>query len=365
MRATPIVEQQQQQKQRQKLRAQQEQQKQKQKQKQHRQKQQRQQQEQEVVSTPPAGKSARSRLQQQQEQDEEEPLTITRVTRVERELEDESEEPQAMAEGAGTPPVAKMPSACASLSLPACCAQRNVARLCNATTAADCLAATAGCLPGAFINEFHYDNVGTDTNEFVEVFLPAGADPSAYKLTLYNGGSTAAGKTYAPTNLSSQDLTWSAAYLIGEPSTDPRFVVLPTPGLQNGNNAQTTPDSIALTCGTCCVIEFISYEGTFTAIEGPASGLTSVDVGVSELNAARVGTPATLAGSSIQRTGAIPSSFDWSFSPTNTWATGANTPGTVNTGQTVTTVPLASVTPGTPTIQLYKFVGQPQIQQEL
>ena len=42
------------------------------------------------------------------------------------------------------------------------------------------------------------------------------------------------------------------------------------------------------------VVEFISYEGAFTASGGPADGLTAVDVGVNETNA-------TTAGSSLQR----------------------------------------------------------------
>ena len=37
------------------------------------------------------------------------------------------------------------------------------------------------------INEIHYDNVGTDANEAIEVEGPAGTDLSGYKLVLYNG----------------------------------------------------------------------------------------------------------------------------------------------------------------------------------
>lgn len=38
-----------------------------------------------------------------------------------------------------------------------------------------------------FINEFHYDNVGTDVNEAIEVVMPLGVDPSTLSLYLYNG----------------------------------------------------------------------------------------------------------------------------------------------------------------------------------
>ena len=68
------------------------------------------------------------------------------------------------------------------------------------------------------------------------------------------------------------------------------------------------------------VRQFLSYEGTFTALNGPALGLTSVDIGVSESGA--------LAGSSLQLTGAgqIYEDFSWSMGA-------ANTSGAVNSGQ--------------------------------
>src|SRR5262245_52167181 len=38
-----------------------------------------------------------------------------------------------------------------------------------------------------FINEIHYDNVGTDTAEAIEIAGPAGTDLSGWTLVLYNG----------------------------------------------------------------------------------------------------------------------------------------------------------------------------------
>ena len=38
-----------------------------------------------------------------------------------------------------------------------------------------------------FINEFHYDNTGTDTGERVEIVAPAGTSLSGWKVVLYNG----------------------------------------------------------------------------------------------------------------------------------------------------------------------------------
>jgi hypothetical protein len=46
--------------------------------------------------------------------------------------------------------------------------------------------------------------------------------------------------------------------------------------LQNG------PDGIALVAPNGTVIEFLSYESTFTAQDGPANGLLSIAIGVGE-----------------------------------------------------------------------------------
>ena len=48
------------------------------------------------------------------------------------------------------------------------------------------------------INEIHYDNAGTDTGEFIEVRVAAGADVSA-AVELYNGNG---GATYGSTAVS-------------------------------------------------------------------------------------------------------------------------------------------------------------------
>jgi uncharacterized protein len=48
-------------------------------------------------------------------------------------------------------------------------------------------------------------------------------------------------------------------------------------GIQNGD-----PDGLALVDSGNNVIQFLSYEGTFTAVGGPAEGLLSTDIGVAE-----------------------------------------------------------------------------------
>ncbi|MGZ8869334.1 MAG: endonuclease, partial [Thermoanaerobaculia bacterium] len=41
--------------------------------------------------------------------------------------------------------------------------------------------------PAVFINEFHYDNTGGDTGEFIEIAGPAGTNLTGYVIELYNG----------------------------------------------------------------------------------------------------------------------------------------------------------------------------------
>jgi hypothetical protein len=69
-------------------------------------------------------------------------------------------------------------------------------------------------------------------------------------------------------------------------------------------------------------VQFISYEGSFTAVGGPAAGLTSTDIGVSESSSTPVGFSLQLTG-----TGSEAADFTWT-SPTD------DTPGAVNNGQT-------------------------------
>ena len=54
-------------------------------------------------------------------------------------------------------------------------------------------------MASVFINEFHYDNTGADTGEFVEVTATAGTDLTGYSLVLYNGNG---GAPYGTTALS-------------------------------------------------------------------------------------------------------------------------------------------------------------------
>lgn len=171
------------------------------------------------------------------------------------------------------------------------------------------LEATLGtAAAGVFINEFHYDNSGTDTGEFIELAGTAGTSLDGWSLVLYNGTPT----QRAPYNTISLSGTFT------DQVSGYGFETLnfPSNGIQNG-----APDGFALVDAGANVVEFLSYEGSFTAASGPAEGMTSTDVGVRE-------TSSTPAGFSLQRTGTglTASDFTWT-------GPAAQTPGTANTGQ--------------------------------
>ena len=133
-------------------------------------------------------------------------------------------------------------------------------------------------MPEIRISEVHYDNPGTDAGEAIEISGPAGASLSGWQLVLYNGSST-------------QRVTYNTLNLTGAfpSSCDSRGVLVfnyASNGIQNGSSSATgiDPDGIALV-SPAGVVEFLSYEGSFTAANGPAAGMTSVDIGVRELGA--------------------------------------------------------------------------------
>ncbi|MCO8275413.1 ExeM/NucH family extracellular endonuclease [Actinoplanes sp. TRM 88003] len=114
-----------------------------------------------------------------------------------------------------------------------------------------------------FISEIHYDNAGTDSGEAIEVQAPAGTDLAGWQIVLYNGSG---GAVYNTATLSG--VVPAAGVVVQE---------YPANGIQNG-----APDGVALVEPDGSVAEFLSYEGVMTATGGPASGQTSVDIGVSQ-----------------------------------------------------------------------------------
>ena len=156
-----------------------------------------------------------------------------------------------------------------------------------------------------WINEFHYDNSGSDTGEFFEIAGPAGTSLSGWQLIGYNGNG---GGTYATVNLSGT---------IPDQGGCLGTLAFSFTGMQNG-----APDGLALVDSAGGVVEFISYEGTMTATNGPAAGMVSGNVGVSESS----GTPA---GWSLQKSGTGAQGADFTWQPP-----AVETRGAPNTGQT-------------------------------
>ncbi len=157
-----------------------------------------------------------------------------------------------------------------------------------------------------FVNEFHYDNNGSDINEGVEIAGPAGTDVTGWTLLFYNGAS------------SITDVYDSLAISGSIPNQQNGYGTLSffVAGIQNG-----APDGLALVNERSQVIQFLSYEGSFVASGGPAAGMTSADIGVLE-------SPTSAPGKSLQLTGngRIYDDFIWVTSLPHTF-------GQVNDGQ--------------------------------
>jgi hypothetical protein len=156
-----------------------------------------------------------------------------------------------------------------------------------------------------WINEFHYDNVSTDTGEFIEVAGRSGTSLVGWSLVGYDGSSRNSYQTVALSGTipSQQNGFGTRSFAFA--------------GLQNGS-----PDGMALVNANGIVVQFLSYEGTFTALNGPAAGLTSTDVGPIEGSSTPVGYSLRLTGS-----GCSYANFAWQ-------APAASSAGAINAGQT-------------------------------
>ena len=158
-----------------------------------------------------------------------------------------------------------------------------------------------------WINEIHYDNSGSDNNEGVEIAGAAGTDLSGWQLVAYNGSN---GTSYSTVSLSDS---------LSDEGSGFGTAWYAISGLQNGS-----PDGVALVDDNGDVVQFLSYEGSFTAANGPAAGIESTNIGVSEASS-------TPSGYSLQLTGTGSSYADF------TWqAPAAHSRGTTNPGQTFT-----------------------------
>jgi predicted extracellular nuclease len=158
--------------------------------------------------------------------------------------------------------------------------------------------------PPPFINEIHYDNAGTDANEGVEIAGLAGTDLFGMSLVPYNGSN---GTSYSTQALSG---------VIPDQQSGFGTLFFAISGIQNGG-----PDGMALVDAADNVLQFLSYEGSFSATNGPAEGLTSVDIGVSEPSNTAVGFSMQLGGNGFSY-----ADFSWQEAQANTF-------GNINTNQ--------------------------------
>jgi endonuclease I len=172
--------------------------------------------------------------------------------------------------------------------------------------AATSLVVATGLLlaPGAagaavFVNELHYDNAGSDSGERIEVVATAGEDLSGYRVYLYNGGSSPGNAT----SYGNRALPAGSTVACGG-SVRVAVLEYPRDGLQNGPN-----DAIALVDAGGAVAQFLGYEGSVTAASGPAAGLTSDSLPVSEGSGTAAGTSLQLRGS-----GGAYDDFSWAAS---------------------------------------------------
>ncbi|MEP1096428.1 MAG: DUF5689 domain-containing protein [Cyclobacteriaceae bacterium] len=159
-----------------------------------------------------------------------------------------------------------------------------------------------------FINEIHYDNASTDTGEGIEVAGAAGLDLTGWSLVLYNGNG---GTAYNTVNLSGT---------LPDQQGGLGTIFFPISGIQNG-----APDGVALVSPADTLIQFLSYEGSFTGVGGAADGVLSEDIGVEETSSTTVGLSLQLEGS-----GSSYSDFTWAVPATSTY-------GQINNNQTFTT----------------------------
>ncbi|MBT8137616.1 MAG: PEP-CTERM sorting domain-containing protein [Gammaproteobacteria bacterium] len=171
----------------------------------------------------------------------------------------------------------------------------------------------ASTLP--FINELHYDNGGTDVGEGVEIAGASGTVLDGWSLLFYNGST---GTIYRTLNLSGTIIDQGTGY---------GTLAFETGALQNG-----APDGIALVDSNGSVQQFLSYEGSFFALEGAAIGLRSTDIGIAESSDTPADWSLQLAG-----TGNAYEAF--------TWIATGNTFGQVNAGQSFTVVPVPASLP--------------------
>lgn len=153
-----------------------------------------------------------------------------------------------------------------------------------------------------YISEFQ--PYGDSSQEFIEVALPEGTDPSGYSVHIYD---TFGNALYSFSLGTATDTVASYDVYVIDSST---------PGFSDGGADPTgrlyPDDGIALVDDTGTTVQFISYWGnTVTAVDGPAAGLTSTDVGTAPMGESLQSDDrgATYYGQPITNAGTIPACY--------------------------------------------------------
>lgn len=151
----------------------------------------------------------------------------------------------------------------------------------------------APLLPNAWLNEIHYDDSEGDLTEFIEIAIENSSsyDLSDFTVELYNGNG---GAKYSTTTID--------GYTVGSTINN---ITLHTKDFRN-TIQNGSPDGIALSYQEY-LIQFLSYEGIFTATDGYALGSSSTDIDVAEDNSNAATNSLQLLGSGTKY-----SDFSWS-----------------------------------------------------
>jgi len=168
-------------------------------------------------------------------------------------------------------------------------------------------------LTALWINELHYDNTGGDVDEIIEIAGTAGINLANYQLVAYEGNDgLMEGMPIFLSGVIPDEGNGYGALAFGPGDLSSQFF---ENGPQEGH--------ALVEAATGIVLQFISYEGTVMALDGPAAGMTSMDIGVSEPTNTAPGTSLQVIG-----TGNVGTAFAWSPSATAS-------AGLLNTGQTI------------------------------
>ncbi len=152
-----------------------------------------------------------------------------------------------------------------------------------------------------FFSEIHYDNIGKDVNEGVEIAAPSGTSLNGWRVDFYNGSNSS---VYKSIELSGVIASQQSGF-----GTLSFFA----PGLQNGGSQA---DGMALIDDNDTLIQFLSYEGVIEATIG-----TSEAIGVEELNSTPLNYSMQLVGE-----GSLYEDFSWQLLSSQSF-------GEVNAGQ--------------------------------